>query len=429
MLLLPRTFHRIWLGTQPMPIEFLQFGESWLCHHPGWTLHTWTDAHVDRLINTEAFRRSAARSGKANVLRYEILLHHGGIYIDTDFECLRNLEPLLQGVACFVAEQSPGFANNAIMGAVPGHPFVRDLVRNLSGRVAGFAGLPSIKQSGPYYMNEVLRGRRDVTIFPSELFYPYAWHERWRRHERFERAYAVHHWSLSWRKLNRSRPCRTKPTLSVLLMHIGSNTQRLQWVLEALCEQTAAGSFEVLIVDQTMDANVHALGSTYADRLRIGYIATPNAQRGLLSEDAKICASCCRSARVLLLDGNCIPERSTLETHAAFGDDKIVAFSHQQLYPRRKLFPFTPPLDYDALKIHSVPDRSHDGHKDGETPITWRDIPESCISLPLSSLIEHPVPRSIALRAGGRWLAQQLSLEDHSITALPWSACVTRMER
>jgi hypothetical protein len=47
----------------------------------------------------------------------------------------------------------------------------------------------------------------------------------------------------------------------------------------------------------------------------------------------------------------------------------------------------------------------------------------------LSSLIGHPVPRSIALREGGRWLAQQLSLEDHSITALPWSACVTRMER
>src|SRR2546429_4401108 len=118
MISIPRIFHRIWLGTEPMPPEYVAFGNTWLAHHPGWTMHTWTDAFIPKLHNDSAFRRSTALSGKANILRYEILLRHGGVYIDTDFECLRNIEPLLHDVSCFVGLQSPELANNAILGAV-----------------------------------------------------------------------------------------------------------------------------------------------------------------------------------------------------------------------------------------------------------------------------------------------------------------------
>jgi hypothetical protein len=38
-----------------------------------------------------------------------------------------------------------------------------------------------------------------VTVFPPELFYPYLWSEPERRGERFDHAYAVHHWAMSWK--------------------------------------------------------------------------------------------------------------------------------------------------------------------------------------------------------------------------------------
>ena len=35
---------------------------------------------------------------RADVLRYEILRRHGGVYVDVDVECLRPLDDLLTGV-------------------------------------------------------------------------------------------------------------------------------------------------------------------------------------------------------------------------------------------------------------------------------------------------------------------------------------------
>lgn len=390
-----------------MPKVFVDFGETWLRHHPGWTLHTWTDESVRGLTNTEAFRRSAAHSGKANVLRYEILLHHGGIYIDTDFECLHNLEPLLQGVSCFVGNQSAGFANNAIIGCVAGHPFLHDLVYGLSRRLPQFCHLPSIKQSGPYYLNEILKGRRDVTVFPQQLFYPYQWHERWRRHEAFPQAYAVHHWSLSWRKKSQSRPCTVSPALSVLLINLVPDVCRLRWALEALCEQTASQKFDVLTIDYARDSCIRDTVFGFSDRLKVGYAEAIESQRGLLGEAVTRHASRCSAPRILLLDSRCVAGRETIEQHAQFQAGHVVAFSAERVYPASKLYPFTPPLDYDALRIHSQPD--------GAQRSIWQDVPESCISVPRSSLLEIRLPAGVAMRAGGRWLVRELTRCGHKL--------------
>ena len=44
---------------------------------------------------------------KADVLRYEVLYAHGGVYLDTDVEYLRNIEPLLAGCDAFIGEERP----------------------------------------------------------------------------------------------------------------------------------------------------------------------------------------------------------------------------------------------------------------------------------------------------------------------------------
>ena len=63
----------------------------------------------------------------------------------------------------------------------------------------GYGGnLPST--SGPAFFTHVLWDFPDVTIFPPEYFFPYNWSEPERRHDRFERAYAVHHWAMSWNR-------------------------------------------------------------------------------------------------------------------------------------------------------------------------------------------------------------------------------------
>ena len=58
---------------------------------------------------------------RADILRLELLHRHGGVYLDADFECLQPIDPLLEGVDCFLGLLDSGRVSNAVIGAVPGH--------------------------------------------------------------------------------------------------------------------------------------------------------------------------------------------------------------------------------------------------------------------------------------------------------------------
>jgi inositol phosphorylceramide mannosyltransferase catalytic subunit len=193
---IPERLHQIWLGPAQMPEEHARFAEGWREHHPDWEYRLWTEHHLDELgITPEHVERGKNASEVSNLMRYRILERHGGVYVDTDFESLRPLGPLLHGVEAFAAYTLPGIAATGIMGCVQGHPAFR-LAADLSLITVGTAPPPI--PTGPQFFTHVLADFPDVTIFPRELFFPYLWDEPHRRHERFEHAYAVHHWALSW---------------------------------------------------------------------------------------------------------------------------------------------------------------------------------------------------------------------------------------
>ena len=62
---------------------------------------------------------------KSDILRYAILLRDGGVYADTDFECLRSLDLLHDRLNCalYVGLSNTGTVelNIGILGGVPGH--------------------------------------------------------------------------------------------------------------------------------------------------------------------------------------------------------------------------------------------------------------------------------------------------------------------
>jgi mannosyltransferase OCH1-like enzyme len=132
----------------------------------------------------------------ADVARFHILARYGGVYVDTDFECLRPLDRLLKEVSAFAAFQVPGQVNTAILGARPDHPAFRRAAE-LALETFGRAPLPAA--TGPPFFTHLVWDFPDVTLFPPELFYPYLWFEPEKKDEQFPRAYAVHHWAMSWR--------------------------------------------------------------------------------------------------------------------------------------------------------------------------------------------------------------------------------------
>lgn len=203
MLIIPRCFHFVWLGGD-VPAEFQQYIDTWRQHHENWDIRLWHEP-PSVLCNQDLYDRASELAPgseaqlRADILRYEILEEHGGVYVDCDFECQRSIEPLLDAVGCFAAWEETGvWVNNAIMGAVPDHPFISALIDGLEEQVERHAG-PGVRPnvlSGPQYLTGVYKAHKDaVSVFPQHLFYPYSWNELDRKGEAFPEAYAIHHWN------------------------------------------------------------------------------------------------------------------------------------------------------------------------------------------------------------------------------------------
>jgi len=191
---IPRTIHRVWPGSDAMPEEYRHYGESWARHHPEWEMRLWTDADAPELRCVDAMSRARTYVERSDLIRYEVLRRHGGVYVDTDFECLKPIDPLLEGVSAFAAYPRAGTSKIAtgVMGCVPGHP----AFERATERVHEAVGSVRHGETGPWLMTEIVRQFPDVTVFGAELFYPYHWTELHLRDAEFPDAYGVHHWSL-----------------------------------------------------------------------------------------------------------------------------------------------------------------------------------------------------------------------------------------
>ena len=197
-LLIPRILHRIWLGG-PVPEAFAAYEAGWREHHPGWELRTWNEDTLPPLRNQEAFDAATSMAMKADLARYELLLDQGGVYLDCDMECRRNLEPLLDGVRAFAAREDEHLVNVAILGAVPGHPLFAAAVREAPRRITALPGAPTNEQTGPLMLTSLIdRLDTDAVVFGPERFYPYHFTEPERAGEDFPEAYAIHRWAHSW---------------------------------------------------------------------------------------------------------------------------------------------------------------------------------------------------------------------------------------
>jgi mannosyltransferase OCH1-like enzyme len=224
---IPRLIHRVWLGPDPLPEEFAHYGETWRRHHPEWEIRLWTDADLDELPLPDAFSRARDHVERSDVLRLELIRAIGGVYVDTDVECRRPIDPLLDGVTAFAAHQRPqsDIVNNAVMGAVPHHPAFEQAIEEIE-RTVGTGGV--LDSTGPHFLTPILGGRPDVTIFGHEKFHPYYATEPHRRDEDFPEAYAVHHWSGHWktREFYEAQSARHRARIRRLQARVGALKQK-----------------------------------------------------------------------------------------------------------------------------------------------------------------------------------------------------------
>ncbi len=181
---IPHTFHQIWVGPKPFPEKYKRWQKTWQSI-PGWTYKLWTDKEVDNypLINHDAYYKEKNLGARADILRLEILYNEGGVYIDTDFECIKpEMFDLLSSSYDFYCGLHPldcksFLLNNAIIGSIPKHPILKACIerlpfagQNISSRNRQIEARGTALLSTMTYKH-MGKGYRDI-VFPATFFYP-----------------------------------------------------------------------------------------------------------------------------------------------------------------------------------------------------------------------------------------------------------------
>jgi mannosyltransferase OCH1-like enzyme len=197
--MIPKIFHRIWLGDKPMPEEFLFYGRTFEILHPDWEVKLWTDENlpVEEFVNSKLFEEIDGFVLKVDIARIELLNMFGGLYADTDYEFFRNMDLLIKDVDIFSAGEDEGVIGNSVLGSIPHHPVLNKILKAMPESIKKHTNYgPNIK-TGPVFLT-LLLDYNELTVFPSKMFFPVKYNTADGLGSQFSEAYGNHHWAKSW---------------------------------------------------------------------------------------------------------------------------------------------------------------------------------------------------------------------------------------
>lgn len=209
--LIPKKLHYCWFSGSPMPEPLERCVDSWRRFCPDYEIIRWDESNYD--VSAIPYMEQAYRRKKwgfvSDVARLDIICRHGGIYLDTDVELLRNPDALLYQPA-FCATEKWGIVNSGGgLGAAPGNEAIRRLLEFRKKQTFEYDnGQLNLMASGYYETFPLLQaGLRPngktqmvadgmMTIYSSEFFHPFDYISG--RTNITENTFSIHHFSGTW---------------------------------------------------------------------------------------------------------------------------------------------------------------------------------------------------------------------------------------
>ncbi len=221
--MIPRIIHQMWKDAAPPP-RLTAWQESWRRWQPDWEYRFWTDATLDDFVRRHypayagIYRGYPENIMRADMARYLLLEHFGGVYADLDAECLASFEPLVAEDRVVLAREPdshlsaarvrarclPWIASNAIMASPAGHPFWSAVRRLL---LVNHASRSVLDGTGPFLLTQAVldfQPAEGLSLLPPEVFSP---RDRAGRRSGAAAPLAQHHWCGTWVQ----RPPRQHP--------------------------------------------------------------------------------------------------------------------------------------------------------------------------------------------------------------------------
>uniref|UniRef100_A0A1I8FWN5 Glycosyltransferase family 32 protein n=1 Tax=Macrostomum lignano TaxID=282301 RepID=A0A1I8FWN5_9PLAT len=143
---IPRILHQAF-ASEMVYENYLPYINSCMALNPDWTYYLWRDSDAEALISSAypeflaKYKKYSDVLERADSIRYIVLHHFGGIYLDMDVQCVRPFFPALENFNSFLDQERieqtnifwgwPFSVMNSAMGSAPGHPFFREVINEM----------------------------------------------------------------------------------------------------------------------------------------------------------------------------------------------------------------------------------------------------------------------------------------------------------
>jgi len=209
--MIPKIIHYCWFGRNPKPKLAYKCIKSWKKFCKGYKIVEWNEENFD-IASAPLYVQQAYEAKKwafvTDYVRLYVVYHHGGIYLDTDVEIIREIDDLLS-CSAFFGREDEGYINTGLgFGAEQHTSILLDLMSD-------YNNIPFALPNGEYdtkgcpvrntniflqkglkkdNSEQVLEG--NIKIFPEEYFCP-------RNYRTGEmnitcNTYSIHHYDASW---------------------------------------------------------------------------------------------------------------------------------------------------------------------------------------------------------------------------------------
>jgi len=227
---IPRIIHQIYEDPAGPPANLLNIAETWKENHPGWEYLFWNRQKINDFLEStcpdflDYYRAYPFNVQRWDAIRYLILYHIGGMYIDLDYECIRPFDVLLTGSTCCMGMEptlhnlsyynKPLLVGNALMASVPKHPYmaaiIEDMKTNFKVDYQKSDSRQIMETTGPLMVTRVYtryKKKEDATLLPADLVAPLSikevrmlrtGHARPDVLKKVEKSFAIHYFFSSW---------------------------------------------------------------------------------------------------------------------------------------------------------------------------------------------------------------------------------------
>ncbi|MFR0548788.1 glycosyltransferase family 32 protein [Limosilactobacillus reuteri subsp. suis] len=206
--MIPKVINYCWFGEKKLPNSVKKNIKSWKKMCPDYEIIEWNESNfsiTDNEFLKEAYKNHAW-AFVSDYARLKIIYEHGGIYLDTDVEVIRNLDSLLTNKAYVGIQRREKLCATGLgFGAEKHNPVIKKML--LKYENLHFDPQKTMELSCPNLNNAVIKEigyknsntvtyLNDITIYPSKYFDPLS--PGYTNDLLQTETYTIHHYNASW---------------------------------------------------------------------------------------------------------------------------------------------------------------------------------------------------------------------------------------